>query len=164
MALNAQKVKTVEDKFYGTRYYRTDWIKVSANSGGTLMIRMRSMNGSDNILLESRYIGIGSAYSVSKKDNFILKFKDDSTLNLAFQGSIPDYATGVISGISWHTYTIEANVDITSMEKIDILTAARVETSEGFTNFEVKENAAKKLIMAFDNIKKAPATGSTKAK
>ena len=120
--------------------------------------RLRNISGTDNIVLEAQYI-TDSSFNITEKSKIVLKFSDDTFLDLYYTSLIPKTDTEVIYGTSIYfmdtayvdrTYSIQAENKITNMKTI---TDIRVETAEGFRNFKVKESAANDIIRLYNEMK-----------
>ena len=153
----AAKVNLIEDSFYGKKFYQTDYVSITFWSA-TLRFRLRNISGTDNIVLEAQYI-TDSSFNITEKSKIVLKFSDDTFLDLYYTSLIPKTDTEVIYGTSIYfmdtayvdrTYSIQAENKITNMKTI---TDIRVETAEGFKNFKVKESAANDIIRLYNEIK-----------
>lgn len=153
----ASKVHLVEDSFYGSKFYQTDYVSITFWSA-TIKFRLRNISGTDNIVLEAQYITDGS-FNITEKSKVVLKFSDGTFLDLYYTSLMPKTDTEVIYGTSIYfmdtayvdrSYSIQAENKITDMKTI---TDIRVETSDGFKNFKVKESAANDIIRLYNEIK-----------
>ena len=150
----AVKVKTVNDSFYGTQHYQTDYMTII---GWLYDIKFRfiAAKNPNVILVEVQYIS-SDAFTVSQSDNIVLKFSDDTLINLNYINDMPAVdrsfytSYGNIYGSS--SYTINAAARINS--DIGTLTAIRIENSGGFKNLDVKQSFASKFKKAYEDIKK----------
>lgn len=149
----AVKVKTIEDDFYGekTQYYQTDYMSID-----NIKMRFTAAKNPEIIIVEALYIS-DSAFTVSKNDNIVLRFSDNTFINLNYANDTPM--------VSSYYYTIDLGItfpissySINSLAKVDndigTLTGIRIENSGGFRNLEVKSDFAKKFQKAFEDIKK----------
>ncbi|ADG70886.1 conserved hypothetical protein [Brachyspira murdochii DSM 12563] len=153
----AAKVHLVEDSFYGSKFYQTDYVSITFWSA-TIKFRLRNISGTDNIILEVQYITDGS-FNITEKSKVVLKFSDSTFLDLYYTSLMPKTDTEVIYGTSIYfmdtayvdrSYSIQAENKITDMKTI---TDIRVETSDGFKNFKVKESAANDIIRLYNEMK-----------
>ncbi len=153
----ASKVHLVEDSFYGSKFYQTDYVSITFWSA-TIKFRLRNISGTDNIVLEAQYITDGS-FNITEKSKVVLKFSDGTFLDLYYTSLMPKTDTEVIYGTSIYfmdtayvdrSYSIQAENKITDMKTI---TDIRVETSDGFKNFKVKESAANDIIRLYNEMK-----------
>ena len=153
----AVKVKTVNDSFYGTQHYQTDYMTIMGWDT-TIKLRFNKMVNTDNIILDALYVS-SAAFTVSKENKIILKFSDDNLINLNYTSEMSKIDKGETSSTykwllydtdDFDTYTINANARVNN---IGILTAIRIENSGGFKNIEVKSDFAKKFKNAFEEIK-----------
>ena len=153
----AVNVKTVNDTFYGTQHYETDYMTITGWDT-TIKLRFNKMVNTDNIILDALYVS-SAAFTVSKGNQIILKFSDNSLINLNYTSEMSKIDKGeILSTYKWllydkdafDTYTINANARV---DNIGTLTAIRIENSGGFKNIEVKSDFAKKFKTAFEEIK-----------
>ncbi|MBW5408904.1 hypothetical protein E6A50_00745 [Brachyspira hampsonii] len=152
----AAKVNLIEDSFYGTKFYQTDYVSITFWSA-TVKFRLKNIGGTDNIVLEAQYITDGS-FNITEKSKVVLKFSDGTFLNLYYTSLMPKTDTEVIYGTSIYfmdtayvdrTYSIQAENKVTEMKTI---TDIRVETADGFKNFKVKESAANDLMRLYNEM------------
>lgn len=155
----AVKVKTVEDTFYGTQYYQTDYMTITGWDT-TIKLRFSKFLNANDIIIEALYVS-SAAFTISKENKIILKFSDNTLLNLNYTSDTAKIDKGeTLSTYKWlvydtdyfDTYTINANARIYS--DIGTLMGIRIENSGGFRNLEVKSDFAKKFKKAFEDIKK----------
>ena len=150
----AVNVKTVNDSFYGTQHYQTDYMTII---GWLYEIKFRfvASKNPNVILVEVQYIAYDS-FTVSQSDNIVLKFSDNSFVNLIYINSMPavdrSFYTSSGNVYSSSSYTINAAARINS--DIGTLTAIRIENSGGFKNLDVKKSFASKFKKAYEDIKK----------
>ena len=153
----AAKVNLIEDSFYGQKFYQTDYISMSYWSA-TVKFRLRNISGTDDIILEAQYIADGS-FNISEKNKIVLKFADNTFLNLYYTSFVPKTDVEVIYGTSIYfmdtayvdrSYSIQAENQI---KNLPVITDIRVETAEGFKNFKVKESQAENLIKLYNEMK-----------
>lgn len=143
----AVKVRTVTDSFYGTQYYQTDYIGIS---GWSYAINFRFIADKEitlHVLYKSSY-----SFTVSENDKIVLRFDDDTFINLDYINDMPTVniytsSSGDIDSI----YTINAAARINN--DIGTLTAIRIENSRGYKNLDVKPSFAKKFQKAYNDIK-----------
>ena len=150
----AVKVRTVTDSFYGTQHYETSYMTII---GWLYDVKVRFVAGKNPnvILVEVQYIA-SDGFTVSKNDEIVLKFSDNSLINLAYINDMPAvdrsfYTSYDGSVYSSSSYTINAAARINN--DIGTLTAIRIENSGGFKNIDVKLSFAKKFKNAFEEIK-----------
>lgn len=155
----AAKVHLIEDSFYGTKFYQTDYISINYWSS-TLKFRLKNISGTNSIVLEAQYIS-DDAFNIAENSKIVLKFNDNSYINLYYTSLMPKTDVEVIYGTSIYfmdtsyvdrTYSIQAENEI---KKLPLLTDIRVETAEGFKNFKVKEKYANELIRLYNEIKES---------
>lgn len=151
----AVKVKTVNDSFYGTKYYQTSYITIV---GWLYDIKFRfvAAKNPNIIIVEALYIS-SLGFTISKSDNIVLKFSDNTLINLYYTSDTPAvdrsvYTSydGIVYGTSSHTINASARLD----NDIGTLTDIRIENSSGFKNLTIKSSFAKKFKKAFEDIKK----------
>lgn len=153
----AAKVHVIEDSFYGQKFYQTDYISMSYWSA-TVKFRLRNISGTDDIILEAQYITDGS-FNISEKNKIVLKFADNTFLNLYYTSFVPKTDVEVIYGTSIYfmdtayvdrSYSIQAENQI---KDLPVITDIRVETADGFKNFKVKESQSENLIKLYNEMK-----------
>ena len=153
----AVKVKTVNDSFYGTQHYETDYMTITGWDT-TIKLRFSKLVNTDNVILDALYVS-SAAFTISKGNKIILKFSDNSFINLNYTSEISKIDKGeMLSTYKWllydadsfDTYTINANARV---DNIGNLVAIRIENSAGFKNIEVKSDFSKKFKNAFEEIK-----------
>ena len=153
----AVNVKTVNDTFYGTQHYETDYMTITGWDT-TIKLKFNKMANTDNIILDALYVS-SAAFTVSKGNKIILKFSDGSLINLNYTSEMSKIDKGeTLSTYKWllydtddfDTYTINANARV---DNIGTLTAIRIENSGGFKNIDVKLSFAKKFKNTFEEIK-----------
>ncbi|PPS22369.1 hypothetical protein DJ52_05335, partial [Brachyspira murdochii] len=83
----AAKVHLVEDSFYGSKFYQTDYVSITFWSA-TIKFRLRNISGTDNIILEAQYITDGS-FNITEKSKVVLKFSDSTFLDLYYTSLMP---------------------------------------------------------------------------
>lgn len=147
----AVKVRTVTDEFYGTQYYQTDYMGIS---GWSYAINF-SFIADKEITLSCSYKDANS-YTISENNKIILKFSDDSFINLSYINDMPAvdrsfYTSSYGSVYSSSSYTINAAARINN--DIGTLTAIRIENSGGFKNLDISQSFAKKFQKAYNDIK-----------
>lgn len=165
----AVKVKTVNDSFYGTQYYQTDYMTITGwFEDIQLQFRFVAAKNPNVILIMALYSSWNS-FTISKSDNIILKFEDDTFINLNYTSDIPrvytsdtyyqgnSYSYGNSTSYygksySYSIYSINASARLDN--DIGTLTDIRIENSSGFKNLTVKSSFAKKFQKAFEDIKK----------
>lgn len=148
----AVKVRTVTDEFYGTQYYQTDYMGIS---GWSYAINF-SFIADKEITLSCSYKDANS-YTISENNKIILKFSDNSLINLTYINDMPavdrtvytSSYSGKTYSLSSHTINAEAKVN----NDIGILTAIRIENSKGYRNLDVKASFANKFQKAYNDIK-----------
>ena len=148
----AVNVKTVNDSFYGTQYYQTDYMGIS---GWSYAINF-SFIADKEITLHVSYEDANS-YTVSENDKIVLKFSDNSLVNLTYIDDMPavdrtvytSSYSGKTYSLSSHTINAEARVN----NDIGILTAIRIENSRGYKNLDVKPSFANTFQKAYNDIK-----------
>ena len=150
----AVKVKTVNDSFYGTQHYETDYMTIIGWLY-ELKFRFIASKNSNVILVEVQYIAYDS-FTISKNDEIVLKFSDDSFINLSYINDMPAvdrsfYTSSYGSVYSSSSYTINAAARINN--DIGTLTAIRIENSGGFKNLDISQSFAKKFQKAYNDIK-----------
>ena len=149
----AVKVKTVNDSFYGTEHYETSYMTIT---GWLYDVKVRFVAGKNPnvILVEVQYIASDS-FTVSKNDEIVLKFSDDSLINLTYINNMPavdrSFYTSSGNVYSYSSYTINAASRINN--DIGTLTAIRIENSGGFKNLDVSKSFAKTFQKAYNDIK-----------
>ena len=150
----AVNVKTVNDTFYGTQHYETDYMTIT---GWLYEVKFRfiASKNPNVILVEVQYITYYDSFTVSKNDEIVLKFSDNSLVNLTYINEMPavDRSFYTSSGniYSSSSYTINAAARINN--DIGTLTAIRIENSGGFRNLDVSKSFAKKFQKAYNDIK-----------
>ena len=150
----AVNVKTVNDTFYGTQHYETDYMTIT---GWLYEVKFRfiASKNPNVILVEVQYITYYDSFTVSKNDEIVLKFSDNSLVNLTYINDMPavdrNFYTSSGNIYSSSSYTINAAARINN--DIGTLTAIRIENSEGFRNFDIKPSFAKKFQKAYNDIK-----------
>lgn len=158
----AAKVHLVNDSFYGQKFYQTDYVSASYWSA-EIKFRLKSVSNSDDIILEAQYIADGS-FNISENSKIVLKFNDGSFVNLNYTSLIPKTDTEVIYGTSIYfmdtayvdrSYSIQAENKI---KNLPVLTDVRIETTEGFKNYAVKEKVAYNLIRLYTEMRELMAT------
>jgi len=153
-SIYAQKIKTVEDEFYGTKYYVSSSIKISDIINRTeIEAVLQTLNGKDDIMLVLTITTGGDFYTIDSSHNVIFKFDDGSMLTLNYVSTMPKHNVGSIQGVVFSYYIIEARANITHLEEFKTLTDIRIETSNGYRNIKVKPAVAKRYIKAFNLIK-----------
>ena len=150
----AVKVKTVNDSFYGTQHYETSYMTIIGWSYD-VKVRFIASKNPNVILVEVQYIA-NDSFTISKNDGIILKFSDDSLLNLIYINDMPAvdrsfYTSYYGSVYSSSSYTINAAARINN--DIGTLTAIRIENSGGFKNLDISQSFAKKFQKAYNDIK-----------
>ena len=78
----AVKVKTVNDSFYGTQHYETDYMTITGWDT-TIKLRFSKLVNTDNVILDALYVS-STAFTISKGNKIILKFSDNSFINLNY--------------------------------------------------------------------------------
>ena len=152
----AVKVKMVEDDFYGEKsyHYQTSYMSI-----GDIEFRFTATKNPAVIVLEAKYIKY-EAFTVSKNDNIVLRFNDDTFINLNYINDMPTVSSYYSSysftsywGISVpvNSYTINAEARINN--DIGTLTAIRIENSGGFRNLDVSKSFANTFQKAYNDIK-----------
>lgn len=153
----AVKVKTITDSFYGNQYYQTDYMAITGWDT-TIKLRFNKTANNNNIILEALYVS-SAAFTISKGNKIILKFSDNSLINLNYTSEMSKIDKGeTLSTYKWliydtdyfDTYTINASAIV---DNIGILTAIRIENSGGFKNLDVTPSFAKKFQKAYEDIK-----------
>lgn len=152
----AAKVHLIEDSFYGERFYQTDYISMSYWSE-TIKFRLKSVSGSNNIILEAQYIA-DSSFNITETNKIVLKFEDGTYLILHYTSLMPKTESEIIYCTSIYfmdtsyvdrSYSINAENTIKEMK---VLTDIRVETADGFKNLKVKKDAANDLIRLYNEM------------
>ena len=152
----AAKVHLINDTFYGQKMYQTDYISASYWSG-TVKFRLKSVVGSNNVILEAQYVA-DSSFNISETSKIVLKFEDDTYLILHYTSFMPKTESEIIYGTSIYfmdtayvdrSYSINAE---NSIKEMKVLTDIRVETADGFKNFKVKKDAANDLIRLYNEM------------
>lgn len=152
----AVKVKMVEDDFYGRKsyHYQTSYMSI-----GDTEFRFTATKNPAVIVLEAKYTKY-EAFTVSKKDKIVLRFNDDTFINLNYINDMPtvySYYSSYSFTSSWgvsvpiNSYTINAAARINN--DIGTLTAIRIENSGGFKNLDISQSFAKKFQKAYNDIK-----------
>ena len=150
----AVNVKTVNDTFYGTQHYETDYMTIT---GWLYEVKFRfiASKNPNVILVEVQYITYYDSFTVSKNDEIVLKFSDNSLVNLTYINEMPavdrSFYTSSGNVYSSSSYTINAAARINN--DIGTLTAIRIENSGGFRNLDVSKSFAKKFQKAYNDIK-----------
>lgn len=150
----AVKVKTVNDTFYGTQHYETDYMTIT---GWLYEVKFRfiASKNPNVILVEVQYITYYDSFTVSKNDEIVLKFSDNSLVNLTYINEMPavdrSFYTSSGNVYSSSSYTINAAARINN--DIGTLTAIRIENSGGFRNLDVSKSFAKTFQKAYNDIK-----------
>ena len=150
----AVNVKTVNDTFYGTQHYETDYMTIT---GWLYEVKFRfiASKNPNVILVEVQYITYYDSFTVSKNDEIVLKFSDNSLVNLTYINEMPavDRSFYTSSGniYSSSSYTINAAARINN--DIGTLTAIRIENSGGFRNLDVSKSFANTFQKAYNDIK-----------
>lgn len=150
----AVNVKTVNDTFYGTQHYETDYMTIT---GWLYEVKFRfiASKNPNVILVEVQYITYYDSFTVSKNDEIVLKFSDNSLLNLTYINEMPavdrSFYTSSGNVYSSSSYTINAAARINN--DIGTLTAIRIENSGGFKNLDVSKSFAKTFQKAYNDIK-----------
>lgn len=138
----ASKIYTIRDDFYNTESYRTSEIEVYVSlSKGIMTMQFRTYK--DKIYLRSSY-RYSSLFTTSKDDYIILKFDNDETLNLKYTSYVPSYS----SQMFW----IDA-LSTNPLDNFETLKIVRLETDEGYRNFEISKKTALRLQNDFNMIK-----------
>lgn len=162
----AVKVKTVNDSFYGTQHYETDYMTIMGWFDNIKLKFVAAKN--PNIILVMASYSSEIAYNISKSDNIVLKFHDNTFLNLDYINNSPTVYTSdtYYSGNSYsygnstsyygtsynyRLYTINSSARINN--DIGTLTAIRIENSGGFKNLDISQSFAKKFQKAYNDIK-----------
>ena len=150
----AVNVKTVNDTFYGTQHYETDYMTIT---GWLYEVKFRfiASKNPNVILVEVQYITYYDSFTVSKNDEIVLKFSDNSLLNLTYINEMPavdrSFYTSSGNVYSSSSYTINAAARINN--DIGTLTAIRIENSGGFRNLDVSKSFANTFQKAYNDIK-----------
>ena len=153
----AVNVKTVNDSFYGTQHYETDYMTITGWDT-TIKLKFNKMVNTDNIILDALYVS-SAAFTVSKGNKIILKFSDGSLINLNYTSEMSKIDKGeTLSTYKWllydtddfDTYTINASARV---DNIGTLTAIRIENSGGFKNLDVSKSFAHTFQKAYNDIK-----------
>lgn len=150
----AVNVKTVNDTFYGTQHYETDYMTIT---GWLYEVKFRfiASKNPNVILVEVQYITYYDSFTVSKNDEIVLKFSDNSLVNLTYINEMPavdrSFYTSSGNVYSSSSYTINAAARINN--DIGTLTAIRIENSGGFRNLDVSKSFAKTFQKAYNDIK-----------
>ncbi|TKZ36165.1 hypothetical protein EZH24_01435 [Brachyspira catarrhinii] len=152
----AVNVKMVEDDFYGEKsyHYQTSYMSV-----GDIEFRFTATKNPAVITLEAQYVKY-EAFTVSKGDKIVLRFNDDTFVNLNYINDMPSvssyyssYSFNSYWGVSVpiNSYTINAAARINN--DIGTLTAIRIENSGGFKNLDVSKSFANTFQKAYNDIK-----------
>ena len=151
----AVNIKTVNDTFYGTQHYETDYMTIT---GWLYEVKFRfiASKNPNVILVEVQYITYYDSFTVSKNDEIVLKFSDNSLVNLTYINDMPAVDRTVYTSYygkvySSSSYTINAAARINN--DIGTLTAIRIENSGGFRNLDIKPSFANKFQKAYNDIK-----------
>ena len=150
----AVNVKTVNDTFYGTQHYETDYMTIT---GWLYEVKFRfiASKNPNVILVEVQYITYYDSFTVSKNDEIVLKFSDNSLVNLTYINDMPavdrNFYTSSGNIYSSSSYTINAAARINN--DIGTLTAIRIENSGGFRNLDVSKSFANTFQKAYNDIK-----------
>ena len=150
----AVNVKTVKDSFYGTEHYETSYMTIT---GWLYDIKFKfvASKNPNVILVEVQYITYYDSFTVSKNDQIVLKFSDDSLINLTYINDMPavdrSFYTSSGNVYSYSSYTINAAARINN--DIGTLTAIRIENSGGFKNLDVSKSFAHTFQKAYNDIK-----------
>ncbi len=150
----AVNVKTVNDTFYGTQHYETDYMTIT---GWLYEVKFRfiASKNPNVILVEVQYITYYDSFTVSKNDEIVLKFSDNSLVNLTYINEMPavdrSFYTSSGNVYSSSSYTINAAARINN--DIGTLTAIRIENSGGFRNLDVSKSFANTFQKAYNDIK-----------
>lgn len=150
----AVNVKTVNDTFYGTQHYETDYMTIT---GWLYEVKFRfiASKNPNVILVEVQYITYYDSFTVSKNDEIVLKFSDNSLVNLTYINEMPavdrNFYTSSGNIYSSSSYTINAAARINN--DIGTLTAIRIENSGGFRNLDVSKSFANTFQKAYNDIK-----------
>ncbi|MEI0608822.1 hypothetical protein [Brachyspira pilosicoli] len=149
----AQKVKTIEDEFNGTKYFETSSFIVAYDWNYSIEIRLKTGNGNTNIYVEVAVAtGANNFFTVSKNHYVLLKFEDDSILSLNYDGYISQ--KGKTFGYMGSLGEAIRALALYNNQTMKNLTMIRVETDKGFLNLKVSKGNAKKLVESFNNLKK----------
>lgn len=148
----AVNIKTIEDDFYGEKihYYQTSYMSID-----NIQLRFTASKNSGIIIVEALYTS-SSAFTVSKNDNIVLRFNNNTFINLNYGSDTPSvdsyyyYNSYLQMSFPANNYTISANAKINNIET---LTAIRIENSGGFKNLDVTPSFAKKFQKAYEDIK-----------
>ena len=150
----AVNVKTVNDSFYGTQHYETDYMTIT---GWLYEVKFKFVASKNPkvILVEVQYITYYDSFTVSKNDEIVLKFSDNSLVNLTYINDMPavdrNFYTSSGNIYSSSSYTINAATRINN--DIGTLTAIRIENSGGFRNLDVSKSFANTFQKAYNDIK-----------
>lgn len=148
----AQKVKTIEDEFNGTKYFETSSFIVAYDLNYQIEIRLKTGNGDTNIYIEvAATSGVNNVFTVSKNHHILLKFEDNNVLSLDYDGYISQ--KGKTFGYMGSACEGIRALGLYNNQTMKNLTMIRVETDKGFSNFKVSKGNAKKLIKSFNNLK-----------
>lgn len=155
----AVKVKTIEDSFYNTKIYATDYMTIYGDLGFSYEMKIRLLSNLDKstIIVEALYLTY-TPFIYTENDKIVFKFSDGTLLDLNYDGapikstySYPyTFANGDTEIVSRTSYTINASRKINNIGE---LTAIRIETGNSFKNIDVSESFSKKLSKAFEDIK-----------
>ncbi|KLI29258.1 hypothetical protein SZ49_10385 [Brachyspira hyodysenteriae] len=152
----AAKVHLIEDSFYGEKFYQTDYVSMNFWSA-TVKFRLKSVSGTDKIILEAQYI-TDESFSINPNSKIVLKFEDGTYAALNYTSLFPKMETEIIYGTSIYfmdtsyvdrSYSINAENIIKNMK---VLTDIRVETADGFKNLKVKKDAANDLMRLYNEM------------
>ncbi len=153
----AAKVHLINDSFYGQKFYQTDYISLNYWSA-TVKFRLKSVSGTDKIILEAQYI-TDESFSINPNSKIVLKFDDNTYISLNYTSLLPKTETEVIYGTSIYfmdTSYVDRSYSINAeniVKELKNLTDIRVETVEGFKNFTVKKDAAADLLRLYNEMK-----------
>lgn len=150
----AVNIKTIEDDFYGEKihYYQTSYMSID-----NIQLRFTASKNSGIIIVEALYTS-SSAFTVSKNDNIVLRFNNNTFINLNYGSDTPSVDSYYYHYLNSYfpmtfpvdSYTINANARVND---IGTLTAIRIENSGGFKNLDVTPSFAKKFQKAYEDIK-----------
>lgn len=147
VSVAAQRIERDEvDKFNGSRYVSTNQVPL-AKILGTAKLSVsasKSISASEetvskNIVL-TFWFKASTVFSISKKNNCLLKFDNGEVFELPYLGDVKIYTTNDLC-----YFLTKVNPEQIEIIKANKLTDVRIETSKYSTDIEVKEKFQTKL-------------------
>lgn len=157
LCATAQKlVENKVDDFTKAKVKRTTWEPICREAGFYAYAKASSIN--DQNILSIKFMGKGSVYSISEKDQIMIMLQNDSIISLnCMKYTLSCKGCGATGLVGSNAYGISADYAFTSEQRDFLINnkvkKIRVYTSVGYSEGEIKEKFAETFIKELELIK-----------